>query len=150
MRKNTIRKIVKTISPDIRVVFHSGNNESDILSRKVWLNFNSSWIDNETELHLQELYRHYPIAKTVSPEAFITLHEIGHIESVRNFQPHRVRAMLSQYSRGIENILRNDMEYRLQSRRYVKLKLERKANAWACEFIRNNPTIVAKLERALR
>ena len=148
MKRKEIKKIVAQINPKIKVKFHKGENQSDIINKTIYLNFQEKWVDREMKQHLTELYKKYPIAQSVSPELFITLHEIGHIESVKDYETYRVGAMLSHYFKQVEKISDNT-KYSLQSRRYMRLKLERFANTWACEYIINNPTVVSKLERAL-
>lgn len=147
MKRKIVRKVIQGINPNIQVVFHKGNNESDILSRKVFLNFGKNWFNDDSRVNLQEIYRVYPIAKTVSAETFITLHEVGHIESTKNYHSDRVGMMLSKYVKQVERINANT-KYSLQSRRYVKLELERNANVWACKYIEQNPNIVRQLEKA--
>jgi hypothetical protein len=148
MKRKEIKRIIAKINPKIKVKFHNGDNESDILNKTIYLNFQEKWLDGEMKQHLTQVYNKYPIAKTVSPELFITLHEIGHIESVKAYETYRVGAMLSHYSKQVEKIS-NNTKYTLQSKSYMRLKLERLANTWACEYILNNPTVVSNLERAL-
>jgi hypothetical protein len=148
MKRKIVRKVIEGINPNIQVAFRKGDNKSDILSQKIFLSLGKNWLDDTMSEHLQEIYKVYPIAKTVSPEAFIILHEVGHIESVKNYHTERVGAMLSKYSRQVEKISSSNAKYRLLSRRYIKLELENRANVWACNYIQKNPNIVRELEKA--
>jgi hypothetical protein len=149
MKHKLIRQLVRDINPNIKIKFYKGNNESDILNRKVYLNFSKGWLDDEMTTHLNEVNKIYSFKDLASPEVFITLHEIGHIESVANYDTQSVRFLLSKYVKQIEKIDDN-LPYNLQARRYAKLKLERKANRWALNYIKANPEMVAKLEKAFR
>lgn len=148
MNRKVIRQVVRSINPNIKVKFLKGVNESDILNKTVYLDFPNDWYDDETKDHFNELNKTYRLNNLISPQAFVVLHEIGHIESVKNFRTHSVNFLLSKYVREVENIMETDLPYRLQARRYVNLKLERKANRWALNYIKANPKVVAKLEKA--
>jgi hypothetical protein len=149
MKHKLIRQLVRDINPNIKIKFYKGNNESDILNKKVYLNFSKGWLDDEMTTHLNEVNKIYSFKDLASPEVFITLHEIGHIESVANYDTQSVRFLLSKYVKQIEKIDDN-LPYNLQARRYAKLKLERKANRWALNYIKANPEMIAKLEKAFR
>jgi hypothetical protein len=149
MRYKLIKQVVRDINPNIKIKFYKGNNESDIINQKVYLNFSKGWLDDEMITHLNEVNKTYRFQDLVSPEVFITLHEIGHIESVAHYNTQSVSFLLSKYVKQIEKIDDN-LPYNLQARRYTKLKLERKANSWALNYIKANPEMVAKLEKAFR
>lgn len=147
MNKKIIKRVVKSINPDISVRFHKGANESDIVNQVVYYNFRDGWLDDDMQDTLNVTHRFHPYSTLVSPEVFVILHEVGHIESLRHYQPASVGVALKRYVRTIENIVEVDRPYHLQARRYVKLKLERKANEWVTDYIRNNPDIVQVLEK---
>jgi hypothetical protein len=146
--KTIIRQVVRSINPNIRVKFHKGVNESDIKNATIYLNFKGDWFDNETQEHFNELNKTYRLNEVVSPETFIVLHEIGHIESVKHLKPQSVSFLLSKYVREVNELINTDLPYNLLARKYVNLKLERKANRWALNYIKANPEMVAKLEKA--
>lgn len=148
MKKKIIKRVVQSINPDISVRFHKGASESDIVNKVVYYNFHDGWLDDDMRDTLIETHRFYPYSTLVSPEVFVILHEVGHIESLRHYQPASVGFALNRYVRKIEDIVDIDRPYRLQARRYVKLTLERKANEWVTDYIRNNPDIVQVLETA--
>lgn len=147
MKKKIIKRVVQSINPDISVRFHKGPNESDIVNQVVYYNFRDGWLDDDMRDTLVETHRFYPYSTLVSPEVFVILHEVGHIESLRHYQPASVSFALNRYVRKIEDIVDIDRPYRLQARRYLKLTLERKANEWVTDYIRNNPDIVQVLEK---
>lgn len=147
MKKKIIKRVVQSINPDISVRFHKGANESDIVNQVVYYNFRDGWLDDDMRDTLVETHRFYPYSTLVSPEVFVILHEVGHIESLRHYQPASVSFALNRYVRKIEDIVDIDRPYRLQARRYLKLTLERKANEWVTDYIRNNPDIVQVLEK---
>jgi hypothetical protein len=148
--KTIIRQVVRSINPNIRIKFHKGSNESDIKNETIYLNFKGDWYDEETHEHFTELNRTYRLNEAISPEAFIVLHEVGHIESVKNLKPQSVNFLLSKYVREVERLVNKDKPYRLLAREYVNLKLERKANRWVLNYIKANPEMVAKLEKAFQ
>jgi hypothetical protein len=149
MNKKIIKRVVKQINPDISVVFNAENNESDILTNKVYYNFSDGWLDEDMIDILRENYRRFPISSLISPEAFIVLHEVGHIESLRHYQTTSVRFALARYARQVNKLIDDDTTpYYLKARRYNELQLERKAHQWACDFIKQNPDIVQDLEKA--
>jgi hypothetical protein len=148
--KTIIRQVVRSINPNIRVKFHKGANESDIKNATIYLNLKGDWFDNETQEHFNELNKTYRFNEVVSPETFIVLHEIGHIESVKHLKPQSVSFLLSKYVREVNELANTDLPYNLLARKYVNLKLERKANRWALNYIKANPEMVAKLEKAFR
>jgi hypothetical protein len=148
MNKKTIKRVVKSINPDISVHFHKGVNESDIVNQIVYYNFTDGWLDDDMQDTLNVTHRFYPSSTLVSPEVFVILHEVGHIESLAHYQPTSVGVALQRYTRSIRNIVEKDRPYRLQARRYVQIQLERKANVWVTDFIRSNPDKVQELEQA--
>lgn len=148
MKKKIIKRVVQSINPDISVRFHKGGNESDIVNKVVYYNFRDGWLDDDMQDTLNVTHRFHPYSTLVSPEVFVILHEVGHIESLRHYQPASVSFALNRYVRKIEDIVDIDRPYRLQARRYVKLTLERKANEWVTDYIRKNPDIVQVLEKA--
>jgi hypothetical protein len=150
MNKKAIKRVVKRINPDISVKFHAGDNESDVMTKEVFINLESGWLDEDMQEVQREVYRLHPISTTVSPEAYVILHEVGHIESVKHYTKASTRFALKRYSYAMCKLVANDdIPYYLRARRYNNLQLERKANSWACGFIKNNPDIVQELEKAL-
>jgi len=150
MSQKSIKRVVKRINPDISVLFHAGDNESDVMTKEVFLNLESGWLDEDMQEVQREVQRLHPISTTISPEAYLILHEIGHIESVKHYTEASTRYALRRYRNDMLELMNNDdMPYYLRARRYNKLQLERKANSWACGFIKNNPDIVQELEEAL-
>lgn len=149
MNKKLIKRVIKIINPDISVIFHEGDNESDIKRRTVYYNFGADWLDNDMQDNLREVNRYYPLSRVVSPEVFIILHEVGHIESMKSYTPASVSFALKRYARDIYALNDKDnIPYYLKARRYNQLKLERRANKWASDFIKQNPDIVQELEEA--
>jgi hypothetical protein len=150
MNQKAIKRVVKRINPDISVKFHAGDNESDVMTKEVFINLESGWLDEDMQEVQREVYRLHPISKMISPEAYVILHEIGHIESVKHYTETSTRYALRRYRNDMLELIDNDdIPYYLRARRYNKLQLERKANSWACGFIKNNPDIVQELEKAL-
>jgi hypothetical protein len=149
MNKKLIKRVVKQINPDIRVVFNEADNESDIKRKTVFYNFGADWIDQDMQDNLREVHRYFPISGSVKPETFIVLHEVGHIESLKHYTTASVGFALKRYARHIDALMDNEtLPYYLKARRYTLLALERKANKWATDFIKNNPDIVQELEKA--
>lgn len=142
-----IRKFVRQINPNIKIVFGGEVMESDNLNETVFINADEFLYQYDDEKnHLQVMKEKGFIIDIMLP-TYTLLHEIGHVVAFKNYLAKR--ALLSQYQNQVNGIVKN-LKGIERLRAYKNLKLEKDADEWAYIYYLHNYKFVKSFDEKVR
>lgn len=97
---------------------------------------------------VRAVYKKAGIHFSCSLETFALLHELGHIETLKDIHEEDYQDLIYHYEVGKEKAEQADTDFD-QFYQYIQLPLEQLANDWATTFIETHPSLVAKLDRTM-
>lgn len=149
MNKRKIRRIVRSIAPELRVTFKKGDGSwYDEDEEKI--NYDFTDVDPDTDggfsYHLEHSHK-CGEALTIPFSVWTLLHEIGHHFTLefthRSELTECIKLMCSTYSREQAQV---DPEL---AKTYFDLPEEWDATEWAINFVRSSPLLTSLLEHYL-
>lgn len=149
MNKRKIRRIVRSIAPELRVTFKKGYGSwYDVDEYKI--NYDPEDVSPDTDggflYHLGHSHKCGEVL-TVPFSVWTLLHEIGHYFtfdfSKRNEHTEFIKLICSMHSRE------EAQENPELAKMYFNLPEEWEATEWAVDFVRSSPLLTSLLERYL-
>lgn len=132
--KKEIKKFVKSVDKDVKVVFHDGNMESDSLNSTIYINIDEYLYEHDDEqLHLNVLKGNNMFIDVLLP-TFIILHEVGHVVSSRKYKTKRI---FDQYEKQVDSLVKRYEGIELL-KKYKSLKVEKDADEYAYNYYLHN------------
>jgi hypothetical protein len=147
LERNIIR-FVRSIEPSIKVVFHDGAWESDIIGKQVFVNIDDFFFSFTDENEHLEIMRENGFVVDVMLPTYILLHEVGHIMSAKNYKRSPM-LMLDEYEKSVNGLVKHFRGLELL-RKYKALKLERDADRYAYDYYIHNYKKVKALDSAIQ
>jgi hypothetical protein len=148
MRKieNMIRKFVSQVEPNVRVIFHDGDMESDSLNAVIYINVDEFLYTFSDEKNHLQIMRENGLLTDILVPTFIVLHEIGHVATARNYKTKRV---FDQYEKQVDGLVKRYKGLELL-RKYKGLKVEREADKFAYNYYLHNYNFVKDFDNQIR
>jgi hypothetical protein len=149
MRKieRMIRNFVREIDPNVRVVFHDGDMESDGTKQTIYVNVDEFlYTYDDEQNHLQVMKENGLLIDILVP-TYIILHEIGHVVNDRKYK--YLNAMLMQYHYKVNELVKRYDGIELL-RKYKQLKLEKDADEFAYKYYLHNYNFIKKFDDEIR
>lgn len=136
-KKIAIKKLVKSINPDIKIKFQKQEMECDIDEEIVWIGATDKLTDKLFMNYIKELNPNC----NASCLLLSILHEVGHIET---YDEEEMEQRDFYYGILQLNAKNTDMPIEELCDAYFRLPAETEATQWAIDFITNNPGIIEK------
>lgn len=149
MNKRKVRRIVRSIAPELRVFFKKGVGswyDEDIDK----INYDSEDVSPDTDggflYHLEHSHKCGEVL-TVPFSVWTLLHEIGHYFTLdfveRTEQTEFIKVVCAMFPRGVAQ---NNPGI---AKMYFDLPEEWEATEWAIDFVQTHPSLVQLLEKYL-
>ena len=97
---------------------------------------------------IRDVYNKVGIHFHCSLETFALLHELGHIETLKDLHEEDYEDLMYHYAVGVDQSKMADTDFG-QFYAYVNLPIEQMANDWAVTFIETHPSFVTDLDRIM-
>lgn len=145
-KRQIVRRLVKSINPNIRVKFRRNSNNCDIANKVVYFDLRQAR-SLEYEHHLKRISKVYNFRQTIGTTLWVVLHEVGHIMTA-----HKVKDLDTAIQHQTTKIAfwqEAEVPQKHLSKAYAMLELERLANEWAFNYAKHNHKAMQVLKEAL-
>ncbi len=139
-----IEKLINKINPDVSVL-QSFDFASDANTDTIVL---GDPFQEDFKKVIQAVYNRIGIVLPCSHETFAVLHELGHIETLNNYDEETIEELTNSYLEEKNEICEDDDDVE-RFYNYTQLEIEQLANDWAVDFMMANPSFVAELDRTV-
>lgn len=134
--KTFVENFVKEINQDIKVEFET-QFVSSITEKTIYIGLLPLIQGYKSNEDLQEIYKQKGFEYN-DFHIFALLHEIGHIESVKDFNDFELFMQMLVYRTDVEELNKNSKNDREFLEKYIELPVEKMANEWALDFYKTN------------
>jgi hypothetical protein len=146
-KRQVIRRLVKSINPEIRVKFRRNSNNCDIANKVIYLDLKQTQ-SLEYMHHYNRLAKVYNFRQAVGTTLWVVLHEVGHIMTA-----HKVKdldSVIQAQAYKVEQWQTHAIPQKHMSKAYAMLELERLANEWAFEYAKAYHKQLQVIKEALK